>query len=100
MRLQPVGARPYFRQHGHVARQGKGRLHTTHNNGFNFIHLILMGVKDQLIMHLKKHFRFEPLQTEGLIHPDHGQLDHIGSRTLDRGVDGIPFRKPPDGKIR
>ncbi len=43
------------------------------------------------------HFRFKAV--EFIINPDHGDLDHVSGRTLDRGVYGITFCKTPHDGI-
>ena len=99
MCFQPVDPRPYLCIGRYPLRQGQRCLHTTHYYGFNYIQFVLVGVKDQFVMHLQQHLRPKPPAAELFMHPDHGQLDHIGSSPLDGRVDGIPLGKAPDGEI-
>jgi hypothetical protein len=55
MRFQPIDPGPDFRRRRNILRQGQGGLHTTQYHGFNYIELILMGVKDQFVMNLQEH---------------------------------------------
>ena len=36
---------------------------------------------------------------ESILNVDHGEFDHVGSGSLDRGVDGSAFGRPWDGEV-
>lgn len=52
----------------------------------NCLLLVLRRLDEKLIVYLQDQPGAEVLSSQSLIHPDHGDLDDIGSGSLDRGV--------------
>src|SRR5690348_16940320 len=99
MCFEPIDPRAHFSFYGHSIRQWKCASHTIQDDWFYFLDFFFNGVKDQFIMHLQNHPRFEFLLLECFMQFHHRELDHICGSTLNGGVDSIALSKAADSKI-
>src|SRR5579872_3178935 len=97
--LEPIDAGSDLSGCRNAFRQGERVLHTTHYYRFNYLQLIPMGVENQFVVDLQKHFGSQTLFPELIVYPDHREFDHIRSRPLDRRIDSVSLRKAPDREI-
>ena len=74
-------------------------MHAFEDDGFDQVDFTLMHVEDEFIMDLKDHPGLQLLPLHLVEDPDHGDLDHVGGGSLNRGVDGIAFGKAADGGV-
>ena len=58
-----------------------------------------MQVEHQLVVHLQDHLRAQAAGRELARDVDHRDLDHVGGRALDRGVDGDALRGRARGAV-
>ena len=74
-------------------------LHGTDNYLADLIDLVNRDVEVQFVMHLHDHLRLQVALLEFIMNGDHGNLDDIGSRTLNGCVHGVAFGKSADGTV-
>ncbi|VTR68523.1 hypothetical protein DESC_710019 [Desulfosarcina cetonica] len=88
---------------GHVDLQGHGQVpdpfHLPAHQGLGRLELLGRNLEDDFVMHGKQHGGLHAIFPQGAIYMDHGQLDQIRGRSLDRGVDGGAFGKLAHGTI-
>lgn len=87
-----MGVKPVF-SHAHVDDDGDAERHGVHHllpdHGSNFFTLVAMDVDDELVVDLKDELGAKLLALEGVLDPNHGDLDHVGSAALDGRVDRV-----------
>ncbi len=58
-----------------------------------------MGIENEFIVHLQDHLASQVFLFEFVEDADHGDLDHVGRRALDRGVDSISLCETSYGVV-
>jgi hypothetical protein len=90
MRLQPSLPHPHLHLNRHIQRNRV--FHLLLDQRQHFIFLRLHEIKNQLVMHLQKHFRFQFSPDQFIVNVNHRQLDHVRRSALDGRVDGVALR--------
>jgi len=93
--LEPVLAVGDFNFKGNV--EFDGALHATHEQPLHFIEFTHGGIHNQFVMDLHDQTALHPAHFSR--HVNHGQLDDVGSRSLDGRVDGIALCKGANNGI-
>ena len=69
----------------------KGVFHFVFDDGSDDFDFVFVGVKNQFVMHLQEHFRFEVFFFKSLVNVDHRQFDNVCCRTLYGRIHSISF---------
>ena len=89
--IRPALARRSLRQQRD--RQGDHPLHLLLHQGAHPPLFLLRAFHDQLVVDLEDQPALHPLRTQPVPHPEHGQLDDVGRRSLNRHIQGHPLPK-------
>ena len=63
------------------------------------LHLVREGIEDEFVVDLQDHAAAQSFSLQPALDADHGQLDDVSGRPLDRGVDGIALGQGADGLV-
>src|SRR5947209_20082778 len=87
LHVHPVLARPDLDFERHVKLHR--RLHLALEDVGHPPRLLLRRFDEQLVVHLHDHLRLEARRAQRLVNPEHGDLDDVAGRPLNRHVDGL-----------
>src|ERR1043165_7187724 len=77
-----------------------GGFHLLFNDASHVVFFGLEEIKQEFIVNLQQHSRLPAVSAELSMNVRHGNFDHVGRRTLDWSINGIPFGGGADGPVR
>ena len=75
--------------HFYRNRHWNGIFHRRRDQTLYFLLFFLEEIKNQLIVNLEQHPRFQVAFSNIVVNSRHRNLDHVGGSALDPGIDGV-----------